>query len=79
MRTARLPTVDASVAMSPDASSGGMGGPQLNNFEQVTSDCYQMLLVGARGLGTGLGDPCLISRGARAGARGEGNPCPMSS
>ena len=43
MRTTRLP----SVTMPPDVSTVVVGGfPQLNKFEQFTSDCHQMLLAG---------------------------------
>ena len=35
MRTARMPTVHAQ--WPPDVSTG-LGGPQLNKFEQVSSD-----------------------------------------
>ena len=46
-------------------SAPGRGGPQVNKFEQVSSDDYQMSK-------RGLGDvPCLMSKGSK----GEG---PMS-
>ena len=48
MRTARLPTARASVTMPPDVIISGVGwGPQVNKFEQATSDCHQMSLAGA--------------------------------
>ena len=40
MRTACLPTVRDSVAMPPDDSTSG--GPDMNKFEQVKSDCHQI-------------------------------------
>ena len=45
MRTARVPTVHASVATRCQYWCSG-GGPQENKFEQVFSDGYQMSLAG---------------------------------
>ena len=48
----------------PDASTGGVG-PQVNKFEQVSSDGHQMSLAGGRAEAV----PCLMS-----GAIGPGDP-----
>ena len=46
-------------------------GPQVNKFEQVTSDCHQMSLPE----GQGQGIPCLMSEGGGLGL--EWRPCLM--
>ena len=49
MRTARLPTVCVLVATTKCQYHGGRGvNPQLNKFEQVLSDEYQMSVVESR-------------------------------
>ena len=61
MRIAHLQTVCALVATR---SQYFVEGPQVNKFEQVSSDGHQMSLAG------GAGFPCLMSRG---GGRAEGS------
>ena len=48
MSTARLPTVHTLVATRCQYQWEGRGGPQVNKFEQVSSDGNQMSLVGDR-------------------------------
>ena len=45
MRTARLPSVHASVAIRSQLEEGGI---QVNTFEQVWRDSHQMSLVAGR-------------------------------
>ena len=46
MRTARLPTVLASVVTRCQTHGGRGGGPQVNKFDQVSSGGHQMSLAG---------------------------------
>ena len=68
MRTTCLLTVGASVA--PDSSTGGLC-PQVNKFEQLSSDDHQMSL--ARRLGPG--DLCLMCVWGGGGAGFGGLMC----
>ena len=53
MHIAYLPTVHALVTKPPDVITTGQLGPQVNKFEQVTSDCHQMSIASRVGLGNG--------------------------
>ena len=79
MCTAHLPTVRASAA---SCQYWWGGGPQVNKFEQVSSDCHQMPPAGAGAWGTragaGMGVPCLTSKGVAGDLYSEVQ-CTMSN
>ena len=77
MRTTRLP----SVTMPPDVSTVVVGGfPQLNKFEQFTSDCHQMLLAGGPMCHVRMAGGSHVWRMGLGGGLGWlGGPCAASS
>ena len=67
-----LPACQPYELWPPDVSTGrgcGVGGPQMNKFEQVSSYGHQMSLAGGWAWPE-LGVPCLMARGAAAAGRG---------
>ena len=55
-----------------NSGSGGVQGGLMNKFEQVSSDGYQVSLVGGRGWGQGRswGSPHILCRGGGGGSGG---------